>query len=616
MIVMVAMGNNEGPQIVRSMNSTSTRMNRDADVCREIQEMRLVELFEKSPSLARIQVPFFHSKAPLLLHLCLFHNVSLDLIQLVYRCNPEALAAKLFGWLTPLHAAAIRTTANQDPILRFLFPLYTREQLDSLLQVPVIPLVLRRVDCLDIFQFCLQYCGDVTRQRDHAGNTALHVACKVGDYKDIFGSSTYGGCRPGIVKYLVQRYPELVSPINRHGESSLPPLLQSRNPPTEPALLILQAYTPRQIDPLLQLACRNGAAVEVVQALYDLSQTRRSPSSILELAFGSNELFGIGHEASQSAVAYLLEQLQLQRKVDFQQIPNLQFDSNALALATFFRHSDQIDTVRLVDSPVFDGIGPLMESIFSNVSITSITLQCLLQPMSDLKQAMLRGIVEPPHEALVQHDDFPTLESFVDMIYGHLRHNDHVNHLDLSGNDLPMPEKWLRALTMNQTIESLNLSGLSLGNVSKELLGDIVRSNPNLKQLHLDCAELAEDETVFILEALPDNRNLQCISLDPVSELVMTTAIRVVKENMHITHLQFPYFAHRECDDVECNCQTLRPYWRDVQQLCALNRVVQQHLTSTTGHKERFVCHAIIPSAYSVSMLYGVLRLEPDLWSM
>jgi hypothetical protein len=603
----------------RSMTTTSrTCPNKNARVNRNVKEKRILKLLEINPQLAFVKIDFFHEQAPPLLHLCLFHKASLFLIQKFYELNPDALhTTLLFGWLTPLHAAAMRLNGS-DELLRFLLPRFEHAHV-NLLNVPILPFVLRRVDCFETFLFCLDHV-DPTMVLDYAGNSILHIACNVGDeYATIFESFGYKGSRLDVAAYLMQTYPQLVSRQNKQHHLPLHSLLSALRPPTELALQLIAAYPPTQTMDALQLACSNGAQGAVVQTLYPLVplHLRNRP---LRLAFGTclGSASG-GHEASESAIHFLLSQYAADSDgvLELTNIPNLDF-YNARAVATFIAKHYKFHTVRVVDSFLCPmATVALYGAIFENPFIVTMEMPHATDFMEDMLKQVMLGTRPVLNDALVVADEFPSLPEFVDLLYDWLLQNDHVTHLDLSCNRVPEPEVWLSAFLDNpDTLESLNLAGTSLKNAGPVLV-DIVQSNKNLKNLQLECTCLPEADVIDILEILPKNRTLQSISLDPDSQKVMEVALQVVKANNHIVKLDFPYFCHRECRDLECSCNVLRPYWRQIQHACAVNRVIRQHvLCKSNNNKERFVCNVVLPSAYSVSMLYDVLRLEPDLWSM
>jgi len=626
--VSVAMGirrDGEEPMTFERMTSNRRSPNKNARVDREIDENKLMELFEANPKLAFAELDFFHAKAPPLLHLCLFQNASLALIQRVYELNPDALSTIIFGWLTPLHVAAMRLTCD-DLVLRFLIPLHTEDQRCAL-KVPILPFVMRRVKCLKTFRFCLDY-FDVTHELDYAGNSSLHIACCVGDYASIFESVGYKGCRLDIAEHLMHHYPELASRMNRHHQLPLHSLLRAINPPTDLAMRLIQKYPPcstQNASDALRLACCNGASGIVVQELYQLAgnsmiddDCNNNNSKPLELAFGESLGSVSGnHQASGSAIQFLLSLLPIKDEgvLELCGIHSLDY-YNACALAKFIDSSTNVHTFRLLDSFLCpQGTRVLYRALFANKHIQRISMPHTTDFVEDMLKHVMLGARLPPHEAQ-SVEVLPGMSEFVQLLHDWLLHNDHVTHLDLSCNRVPEPEIWLKALTRNDMIQSLNLAGTSLKEAG-EVLVEIILFNSNLKSLQLECTYLDEFDTLAILETLPENRNLTHISLDPESEEVTETAVQIIKDNIHLTQLDFPYFAHRECRDKECSCNVLRPYWRDVQQCCALNRVIQKHLAhnSSDSNKERFICNVVLPSTYSVSMLYGVLRLEPDLWS-
>jgi len=377
----------------------------------------------------------------------------------------------------------------------------------------------------------------------------------------------------------------------------------------------------------IQLACRNGASQPVIQRLYELHQSILLDPVNLSFGRGTMDVFVLHHETKDESISYLLDQIQ-SGKFCYSHIPILH-PAKLKALADYFLQSNHLSTVKLTNSNLgVSGLVILLEAIFDNSSIINVNLSSSLVPSRFITQTIMRQLFNmggPPPKRdearLCTELPNPSREEFADILHQLLRLNNHIKTLDLSNNIMPLPHIWLESLIHDEILVSLNVSNCHLGDDDAEkeatftkILVDVFTTNRTLRELYLHDNHLSENSILTILHALKEETqcSLVCLSLEGRSELVLQAAVETVSQNPRIQRLDFPSFRKERCS----NRDLLLPYWRDIQYHCAMNRVVRQaFLKEKCPKKEHFVNNLIVPSQTSVKMLYGILRLEPDLWA-
>jgi hypothetical protein len=264
-------------------------------------------------------------------------------------------------------------------------------------------------------------------------------------------------------------------------------------------------------------------------------------------------------------------------------------------------------------------------------------------------EALGRGLAKNTHVKSIQLVHVNLGSHGVEAILKHLRCNETIRQLDLSGNDFepqdPMCSQsvskalhdilsvnvtlqvlslrdnrlnpdWLLALKENPSLVTLDITGCKLGPILTILLQTVLQTNTTLRRLHIGGNRIGNDGILHMLRRLQTNKSLVEVDFhrDQVNEEILSMAIVTLKDyNTSLRRVGFTWPRH------------FTPFQAIIEYYCNLNASGRAMTRNPATSKEEFLALLLSTSHGEQgrmnnnkkdmeSIYYGLLRELPHLW--